>query len=78
MLYPLLSPLFLLLLALSFLLRPASYICLFFPERLYSFSDPSHEPTPFVLIASAPKIELSFPPPHMPFLSPYFKISAPV
>lgn len=48
----------------------------FLPKHLYSFSDPSHKPTLFVLIASASRVELSFPPPHMPFLSPYFKISA--
>lgn len=50
---------------------------LVFSNHLYSFADSSSKPALFVLIAIAPKVELSFPPPHT-FPSPYSKISAPI
>lgn len=47
-------------------------------NHLYSFADLSSKPALFVLTAIAPRVELSFPPPHTPFPSLYFKISAPI
>lgn len=77
MLYPLFLPLLLLLFKPSLFLQPASYICLSFPT-IFTLADSSSKPALFLLIAIAPKVELSFPPPHAPFPGPYFKISAPV
>lgn len=58
MLYPLFSPLLLFLLAPSFLFQPASYICVFF-SGIFTLVQIPLKPTRFVLIACAPRIELS-------------------